>query len=209
MKFWQSLVLLIVFFAGLAGVVMLAGSVDWLGALRAPQPLAADPAPAFQFRYVGKEKWSNVFVMYRMNRYTGRVDRIEYLAGEEDAKTGVPSMDQYSVTNVDTGERTDRLSEHDAANLRIAMKAAAGVEAKAEALQRRELVAKYGLDPRALAIRLAEIEAFEDFAALNRKGYAGDPARALPAWTGEQLREKLGELLTEKRLLLDIQNSKK
>ena len=41
---------------------------------------------------------------------------------------------------------------------------------------------------------LAQIEAFEDFAADNPDGYEGDAAKGLPAWTPEQLRKQLRDL---------------
>jgi hypothetical protein len=59
-----------------------------------------------------------------------------------------------------------------------------------------------------LDARLAEIEAFEDFAAEHADGYEGDEAKGLPAWTPEQLRKQVRELHRERDRVIPAARAK-
>lgn len=41
-------------------------------------PPAHASAPQYEFRYVGEEKFNNVFVTYRFDKLTGNIDRFTY-----------------------------------------------------------------------------------------------------------------------------------
>lgn len=66
----------------------------------------------YLFHYAGKEKWSNVFAVYRFNKETGETLRYSYTIYEED-KDGTPQHDSVEVLNMETGESKSTVSSKD------------------------------------------------------------------------------------------------
>jgi hypothetical protein len=67
----------------------------------------------YEFHYAGKEKWENVFVVYRFNKFTGDMDRFSFTIYEEDKKTSAPQYDAVEKLNMLTGECVRTLSSAD------------------------------------------------------------------------------------------------
>ncbi len=66
----------------------------------------------YMFHYAGKEKWSNVFAVYRFNKETGETLRYSYTIYEE-GKDGTPQHDYVEVLNLETGECKSAVSSKD------------------------------------------------------------------------------------------------
>ncbi|MBT4365337.1 MAG: hypothetical protein HN737_09300 [Desulfobacterales bacterium] len=72
----------------------------------------------YLFQYAGKEKWSNVFAIYRFNKETGEALRYSYTIFEED-KDGTPEYDFVEVLNMETGESKSAVSSKDRALMKM------------------------------------------------------------------------------------------
>ena len=82
------------------------------------QLISQEKEEPYTFHYAGKEKWSNVFALYRLNKETGEILRYSYTIYEKD-KDGTQQYDSVSVLNMETGEESSNISSISRMMLRL------------------------------------------------------------------------------------------
>jgi hypothetical protein len=113
MKFRYFIMMCFIILLAIAGSY---GGIYLHHVLRFGNKIPADTKQRYEYRYVGTEKFGNVFVTYRFDNLSGKIDRLTYTYYDEEkdskGEIKLPAHESIGITCLNDGAQKEIVTEN-------------------------------------------------------------------------------------------------